>query len=103
MSLDVTETVTEDELSMVKTKGWNGHAHLLSLVKDLGTNVSLGREEDSGLMSIYWWLEGLKREKLKQMVGDGGHALAGALDGVFADQVKLYCKETSSGEKGQLV
>lgn len=51
MSLDVTET--EDELSMVKTKGWNEHAHLLALVKDLGTNVSLGREEDSGITSIY--------------------------------------------------
>ena len=37
MSPDVTET--EDVLSMVKTKGWNGHAHLLALVKDLGTNV----------------------------------------------------------------
>ena len=37
------------------------------------------------------------------MVGDEGHALPGALDGVFADQVKLYCKETSSEEKGQLV
>ena len=33
------------------------------------------------------------------MVGDEGHALPGALDGVFADQVKLYCKETSSEEK----
>ena len=78
-------------------------AHLLALVKDLGTNVSLGREEESGIKSIYWWLERLKREKSKQMVGDGGHALPGALDGVFADQVKLYCKETSSEEKGQLI
>lgn len=33
------------------------------------------------------------------MVGEGFRALAGALDGVFADQVKLYCKETSSGKR----
>lgn len=51
MNLGVTET--EDELSMIKTKEWNGHVHPLAMVKDLGTNVSLGREEEAGIKSIY--------------------------------------------------
>ena len=52
MSLGITET--EDELSMVKTKEWNGHAHPLAMVNDLGTNDGLGREEEAGIKSIYW-------------------------------------------------